>query len=267
MTEESDLLAAILANPADDNVRLVYADWLDERADSPPCPRAEFIRVQCELARTPAHLGVGTPLYHDVRTDFYGPMPLDRVLVGFSEGIVPNPRHVELSERERGLWTMSLGWAHPYVELSERERGLWTMSLGWAHPYVGARSWFSRGFMSAVTCTAADWLTHGDRIVAAHPIEKVALTTLPPLAADEDECWFHRDPAKKRFAHTDVRTEWRESDPERDSGVGIIIPLLRLRYGRGIEFTVPEFAYPWQDDLPPVTQPVDSVPPPVPVPV
>lgn len=47
------LLAGVLANPADDVPRLVMADWLDEH-DEPK--RAEFIRVQCELARLPAEL-------------------------------------------------------------------------------------------------------------------------------------------------------------------------------------------------------------------
>ena len=44
-------LAAICANPADDTPRLVYADWLDEHGQP---ERAEFVRVQCELARLEA---------------------------------------------------------------------------------------------------------------------------------------------------------------------------------------------------------------------
>jgi uncharacterized protein (TIGR02996 family) len=40
-------MAAICDAPADDGPRLVYADWLEERGDT---GRAEFIRVQCELA-------------------------------------------------------------------------------------------------------------------------------------------------------------------------------------------------------------------------
>src|SRR5262245_7353205 len=42
------LLRAILEEPHDDGPRLVYADWLEENGDQ---ARAEFIRVQCELAR------------------------------------------------------------------------------------------------------------------------------------------------------------------------------------------------------------------------
>jgi uncharacterized protein (TIGR02996 family) len=48
MSDEDGLLAAIWAEPHDDTPRLVYADWLDENGQS---PRAEFIRVQIELAR------------------------------------------------------------------------------------------------------------------------------------------------------------------------------------------------------------------------
>lgn len=50
MSEESAFLQAIRANIEDDLPRLVYADWLEERGYG---ARAEFIRVQCELARTP----------------------------------------------------------------------------------------------------------------------------------------------------------------------------------------------------------------------
>jgi uncharacterized protein (TIGR02996 family) len=46
MTDDQAFLQAIRANFADDAVRLVYADWLEERGD----PRAEFIRVECALA-------------------------------------------------------------------------------------------------------------------------------------------------------------------------------------------------------------------------
>ncbi len=92
MSDEQALLRTIIKNPNADTPRLVYADWLDEHAEPPrtcaapgcvrgtvyklgtaydstheKCPtchgtgtvsdtnteRAEFIRVQCELARTP----------------------------------------------------------------------------------------------------------------------------------------------------------------------------------------------------------------------
>ena len=47
----ADLVQAIIANPADDVPRLVAADLFEDNGDS---ERAEFIRVQCELARLDA---------------------------------------------------------------------------------------------------------------------------------------------------------------------------------------------------------------------
>jgi uncharacterized protein (TIGR02996 family) len=47
MTDDA-FLRAIIENPDDDAPRLIYADWLDEQGQS---ERAEFIRVQCQLAR------------------------------------------------------------------------------------------------------------------------------------------------------------------------------------------------------------------------
>jgi uncharacterized protein (TIGR02996 family) len=62
--EERAFLDAIIAAPDDDLPRLVFADWLQEH-DQPE--RAEFIRVQCELARTPA----GTPEATELKARSY----------------------------------------------------------------------------------------------------------------------------------------------------------------------------------------------------
>src|SRR5262249_32720670 len=45
--DEVALYRAVLANPGDDAPRLVYADWLDERAD----PRGLYLRLDSELAK------------------------------------------------------------------------------------------------------------------------------------------------------------------------------------------------------------------------
>lgn len=49
LTREA-FLQVIIDNPDEDAPRLIYADWLEEHGES---PRAEFIRIQCELARLP----------------------------------------------------------------------------------------------------------------------------------------------------------------------------------------------------------------------
>jgi len=51
MTTDDSFLQAIRAEPDDDAVRLIYADWLQEQDDPARVERGEFIRVQCELAR------------------------------------------------------------------------------------------------------------------------------------------------------------------------------------------------------------------------
>ncbi len=48
MSDENALLAAIAAHPHEDTPRLMYADWLQENGRP---VRAEFIRVQIEIAR------------------------------------------------------------------------------------------------------------------------------------------------------------------------------------------------------------------------
>jgi uncharacterized protein (TIGR02996 family) len=72
-----DFLQAIIESPDDDAPRLVYTDWLDEHGDA---DRAEFIRVQCELAKLPT----------------------------------PNPRRALLEAREQELLTEYEEWAAPF---------------------------------------------------------------------------------------------------------------------------------------------------------
>jgi uncharacterized protein (TIGR02996 family) len=51
MSDEKALLSAIWEHPHEDTPRLMYADWLQEHGGKAGPARAEFIRVQCELAR------------------------------------------------------------------------------------------------------------------------------------------------------------------------------------------------------------------------
>ena len=47
-------MTPIVARPADDGPRLVFADYLDESSDPADQARAELIRLQCALARVPS---------------------------------------------------------------------------------------------------------------------------------------------------------------------------------------------------------------------
>jgi uncharacterized protein (TIGR02996 family) len=53
MSLEPAFLRAIIEDPEDDGHRLVYSDWLEETGSPEDRDRAEFIRVQCQLARLP----------------------------------------------------------------------------------------------------------------------------------------------------------------------------------------------------------------------
>ncbi|MCE9568269.1 MAG: TIGR02996 domain-containing protein [Planctomycetes bacterium] len=53
MNEETAFLSAIRQNPADETARLVYADWLDEQGDPASIAKAEFIRLELQMAPAP----------------------------------------------------------------------------------------------------------------------------------------------------------------------------------------------------------------------
>ncbi|MCS6866190.1 MAG: TIGR02996 domain-containing protein [Gemmataceae bacterium] len=61
MTADRDtLLATIAAYPHDDTPRLIFADWLEENGEA---ERAEFIRLQCELAQLADATDASQPLF------------------------------------------------------------------------------------------------------------------------------------------------------------------------------------------------------------
>ena len=53
MNERDAFIRGIAANLYDDAPRVAFADWLDERGGKADRARAEFIRLQCELATLP----------------------------------------------------------------------------------------------------------------------------------------------------------------------------------------------------------------------
>lgn len=172
MSDEASFLRAIIAEPADDTARLVYADWLDEH-DQPE--RAEFIRVQIELARTDPFDGweckvcSARPRYED----------------GFDLGEVEHGSGCYM-QSEDGRGNEFIDVSEVYKSLRNREAGLlerfaWQQWQGACAAVIPKGSnipsciEFRRGFIASVTCTAADWLEHGDAIREQHPVTRVAL--------------------------------------------------------------------------------------------
>jgi uncharacterized protein (TIGR02996 family) len=126
-------LQAIIESPDDDAPRLVYADWLEDHGDP---ARAEFIRVQCELAKL---------------TD---------------EG----PRQAELQARERQLLATHVKeWAEPVQSVLEpwedwdgpvRRRGWWR---------------FHRGLIDTVALSAETFLERAEALFRVSPIRRITL--------------------------------------------------------------------------------------------
>jgi uncharacterized protein (TIGR02996 family) len=99
MADHPELLQAIVESPDDDDVRLVYADWLDENGEP---ERAEFIRLHCRLARmldtNPDPFQPGGEV---ISANILRPEVRDRLLrplfeVGL-EHVTPGPDHVPWS--------------------------------------------------------------------------------------------------------------------------------------------------------------------------
>ena len=139
MSDEAAFREKIIAEPDDDTHRLVYADWLQEHGQE---VRAEFIRAQVALARTP-HCGETTPS-------------------GIAGGARAGCLWCFTEQRARKLF-----------------RGQWDEELGaFAFTNNPAPAW-RRGFVESIACTATDWITHGDEVTSAHPVTQVTLTTWP----------------------------------------------------------------------------------------
>lgn len=159
MTDEQLLLAAVLASPDDDTPRLAFADWLGENGQG---ERAEFIRVQCELAR------VDMKMWQDAD-------PKSDMCWGcWIKATGAEYRHKDAVKR------FGCKCSGRVTFLCRRERELLeeAHTLEWfpLSPYV---KW-SRGFVESVTCSGRDWEAHGDAICATHPVRAVTFTEGAP---------------------------------------------------------------------------------------
>lgn len=198
MNQGESLLQAIFEHPADDAVRLVYADWLEENGE---CERAEFIRVQVELA--------GLPACTKTRAEHLCCRFCD------AGGTAMLRRQLELLSRH---WS---GWC--------RGAGLPPCQTRVCRNLIGGSAWklqpgeqavtFSRGFISAVRLPLQAWLDHGHALVRAHPLTRVELSDHEPLPlsvepAGPSDPWAGRYAWSPPIAWTDPPEEAGEGDPD-----------------------------------------------------
>lgn len=208
-----DLLRTVLENPFDDAPRLVMADWLEENGEP---ERAEFIRVQYELARTPEWINLK---YEEIDvTSFvrYGEGASVKHLI---TGGDQNPRWVALRHRERELLDGTLGLgvgALPIVEGMTRTNYAGRGGYGWfarETPNVpGIVAEFRRGFIESITLTCDDFMRHTGAIFAAAPVVEVRLSdkhAVPnPVDMHSDEVdGFYFQLVRPMLGFPDVREE------------------------------------------------------------
>ena len=169
-TEAVAFLAAICDEPADDAIRLAFADWLEERGD----PRGEFIRVQVELAGPWTRKGCFCAVRGsgELVSECLGCRlrRRERELLSY----IPSSYDYDKSDPVKAP-----GWCGGTAEnhwglrafLSLQPTGLlYDNRLTWT---------FRRGFVHAVTCSAEDWMRHADAILSVQPVQEVTLTTWP----------------------------------------------------------------------------------------
>lgn len=168
------LLRAVLDEPDRDDVRLVLADWLEERGD----PRGEFIRLQCRIAALEADCLCGRCVKRrggGQHTN--GPCAVDQERDKLPDG---RSRQAFLRRRERAL--LSPDPLGPPSDVPWR----W---MGTAKKVVpDGATWmdhvtFRRGFVEHVTLTTAAFLEHAAALFAAQPVTRVTLEGREPWSS------------------------------------------------------------------------------------
>src|SRR5262245_11949759 len=124
MDDDAGFLQAVLAAPEDEALRLVYADWLEERGD----PRGEYLRCQCARAALrpadPKHTALLRreeelrQQYPAVILPWQRRLTLGRILnllgrTGRDEGSSPYTPNPRLAERELRAWETEYGVTLP----------------------------------------------------------------------------------------------------------------------------------------------------------
>jgi uncharacterized protein (TIGR02996 family) len=189
MDEEAALLRAIVANPADDIPRLVYADWLDEndRHD-----RAAFIRMQVERAQLP---GCERPMGASADSS-------EVKECGACRYCELHDRETELLNRRVDSGECPIG----YFEWLGPATALYPNGM-----FVEGRVAYRRGFLESLELSWELCRDHLDAVRACHPVTSVRLAGV--VTVDRDAArglsTIRGDPRGRWFTDEEVHAEMR----------------------------------------------------------
>lgn len=175
MTAELLLRQAVAANPADDQPRLAFADWLDGQGRT---AQATYIRAECALAGL-----LAPPRFHHPACTQHHPSVLCARCEWF---ITTRPKHETLTAASNlAIAACDETWFPDAVLAvsSSQRRASFTPKEILTRDNDG---WFvSRGFLSRVRGEQASLVLHLPGLVARNPIERVIplwVTTRSPAS-------------------------------------------------------------------------------------
>lgn len=169
--EQRALLNTIIANPADDAPRLIYADWLDEHDDQMSCPTCNGdlrMKLAVMYAKCPTCNGAGrVPNLFAERADFIR-------------------KQLELPDVDNCFCGVDGVFSDAHYKFDFR-----LAQITVDGSYIHKRFVYRRGFVYKIACTMNSWLDNGPEIVRDHPITRVEITNKKPSYYG-DFAWYHQ---------------------------------------------------------------------------
>jgi uncharacterized protein (TIGR02996 family) len=159
--DEQALLRNVLVDPAADLWRLVYAGWLEEHGQP---ERAEFVRLQIEVVKTPSNLPTGAVVYDAGRP------------IGIAMHEMPNPVVTGALRRATAIWNGGLPGFRGGLPAGFRYY-LWATDRSGSPDLTCL---VSRGFVSSISLTLTMFLHHAEAIFRTHPVTSVRLVDREP---------------------------------------------------------------------------------------
>ncbi len=172
MIEHDRLLAQIFADPDSDQARLTFADWLAANNDQ---PRAEFIRLQCELVRWQNSAGDCTAPFNAARPC----QQCEPCSAWIRQAPELRSREVALLEQHGTQWVERLARVFVPNAVQFKTFGY----RGGFNPQDRRQHhWqWRRGFVDVLSCQWIDFAVRADAVTALIPLKLVQLSSSPDV--------------------------------------------------------------------------------------